>query len=338
MDIFPNVSKASSKTAGFRHGCLAGMWNNPKLYEIFFVSYHTFGFLRSSPRGTLLGCVATVGSHDPTFIDNLAAAISTFQLNKFGQLHALSLHSCWEPLKWIKNETSSMWNGLSRQWLCRLECKSTNQKQPCRSEPITIPSSKCGMPKFISGLINQTNLYHVYYVKMVAPEGKYSRPPPLKKSKKTFYKSATGWICLLFWSLSRTWYFNDISLELQVSRGFTFRVVSIHACQSSPKTMVWNHGQIKLAKKCSRFILNNRITKQHVETSLNPQPLPTPTTLHEKSASKSYLSINWRVGVPTPPPSAIWFSPRMPTSPPPWPVIGAPNAWNLGSEETAPDG
>lgn len=184
MDIFPNVSKASSKTAGFRHGCLAGMWNNPKLYEIFFVSYHTFGFLRSSPRGTLLGCVATVGSHDPTFIDNLAAAISTFQLNKFGQLHALSLHSCWEPLKWIKNETSSMWNGLSRQWLCRLECKSTNQKQPCRSEPITIPSSKCGMPKFISGLINQTNLYHVYYVKMVAPEGKYSCPPPSKNQKK----------------------------------------------------------------------------------------------------------------------------------------------------------
>ena len=63
------------------------------------------------------------------FIDNLAAAISTFQLNKFGQLHALSFHSCWEPVKWIKNETSSMWNGLSRQWLCRLECKSTNQKQ-----------------------------------------------------------------------------------------------------------------------------------------------------------------------------------------------------------------
>lgn len=26
----------------------------------------------------------------------------------------------------------------------------------------------------------------------------------------------------------------------------------------------------------------------------------------------------------------------MPTSPPPWPVIGAPNAWNLGSEESAP--
>ena len=198
-----------------------------------------------------------------------------------------------------------MWNGLSRQWLCRLECKSTNQKQQIWAHHHPIVQVWHAKVHLWPDKPNES------LPRILCEDGgtrrKILMPPPQKNKKKTFYKSATGWICLLFWSLSRTWYFNDISLELQVSRGFTFRVVSIHACQSSPKTMVWNHGQIKLAKKCSRFILNNRITKQHVETSLNPQPLPTPTTLHEKSASKSYLSINWRVGVPTPPPVPFDF-------------------------------